>query len=67
GRLPVRVYLTLPHEELDKDNPVADNSGGGGRKDSVGGVCDEKPTPWSGDGGLVSWNRVKLFSDGSLG
>lgn len=24
--------------------------------------------PWSrGEGGLVSWHRVKLFSDGSLG
>ncbi|CAM9098263.1 unnamed protein product [Ectocarpus fasciculatus] len=67
GRLPVRVYLTLPHEELDKDNPLADTSGGGGRKESAGGVRDDRPTPWSGNGGLVSWNRVKLFSDGSLG
>lgn len=23
--------------------------------------------PWSGGEGLVSWHRVKLFSDGSLG
>lgn len=59
GRLPVRVYLTMPHDELDKEQPAAGKSGGGG---DAG-----KPKPWSGDEGLLSWNRVKLFSDGSLG
>lgn len=61
GRLPLRVYLTLPHDELDKEQPVAGKGDGG----SGGGAG--KPKPWSGDGGLLSWNRVKLFSDGSLG
>lgn len=63
-RLPVRVYLTLPHDELDKQLPAAGNSGRG----TGGGWGDAgKPKPWSGDEGLLSWNRVKLFSDGSLG
>ncbi|CAM9726878.1 unnamed protein product, partial [Hapterophycus canaliculatus] len=71
GRLPIRVYLTLPHEELEKENPADDNCGGGGSsgdgdKHAVG-MSGGRPKPWSGDNGLVSWNRVKLFSDGSLG
>lgn len=64
GRLPVRVYLTLPHDELDKEQPAAGKTGGG---TVTGGGDAGKPKPWSGDGGLLSWNRVKLFSDGSLG
>ena len=64
-RLPVRVYLTMPHDELDKEHPAARKIGSGA---TTGGVDDAgKPKPWSGDKGLLSWNRVKLFSDGSLG
>lgn len=89
GRLPIRVYLTLPHEELEKESSAAgesgigggdggrgnggdDDDGGGGSSGGDGdkdtaGMGGGKPEPWSGDKGLVSWNRVKLFSDGSLG
>lgn len=61
----MRVYLTLPHDELEKEEPVADAAADAGKYKA--GFCDGKPRPWSGDGGLISWNRVKLFSDGSLG
>lgn len=65
GRLPVRVYLTLPHDELDKGQPGANKRKGGGRGTDD---CNAgKPKPFSGDEQLLSWNRVKLFSDGSLG
>lgn len=95
GRLPVRVYLTLPHDELKLETSLNDatmesDPEAGGLRDSKGStlavqdngetnldktnVADQsisaasrRSRPWSGDQGLVSWNRVKLFSDGSLG
>lgn len=45
GRVPIRVYLTLNHEELGKEG---------------------SPKPGSVDG-MLSFDRVKLFADGSLG
>lgn len=68
------MYLTLPHEELEKDTAAGGESGGSGSGGSSGGgdkhadgMSGGRPKPWSGGEGLVSWNRVKLFSDGSLG
>lgn len=60
-RLPLRVYLTHPHDELSV--PAAITAKADVNEAQEGASL----MPWSGDGGLVSWNRVKIFSDGSLG
>lgn len=124
GRLPVRVFLTLPYKELEAsaervpdragetntdniagvvgvvDGPTGDGSGLGemvagatastasgqhntcndnrnsngaqSALEPVGGSAEELEEerflrPWLGDQGLLSWHRVKLFADGSLG
>lgn len=90
----MRVFLTLPHDELVRQkpatskeeqvgsrrtggagdeaglDPVAGRGGdeGGGGGGGGGGLREgEVVRPWAGDGGLVSWHRVKIFADGSLG
>lgn len=99
----MRVFLTMPHDELVRRQPVASMEGqlesrracGAGDKEMEDAVAGRRGgeagggagsgddqaagaggrgftegggvRPWAGDGGLVSWHRVKLFADGSLG
>lgn len=67
-RLPLRVYLTPAHRELtEPTQTLTPGAGTSGRGGVNGGRVVEPLSPWLGDGGLLSWNRVKIFADGSLG
>lgn len=74
GRLPIRVFLTLLHDELEQTPTASCKTSAGDEATSAGGVSigddggeEGSRKPWSGGEGLLSWHRVKLFADGSLG
>lgn len=74
GRLPIRVFLTLLHDEIEQAPTASCKTSAGDEASSVDGVSIEDDggeessrKPWSGGEGLLSWHRVKLFADGSLG
>lgn len=62
---PTASYKTFARVEATSAAFVPSAAGGVSMEDDGG--QEGSRMPWSGGEGLLSWHRVKLFADGSLG